>query len=71
MPLLANYQSTPFNPFNLAFTVFPVLRLLNWLLLFKLAILGLGVYLFGLAIGLSRLSRGELRLALGFQATSA
>lgn len=55
-PLLANYQSTPFNPFNLAFEIFPWLKLLDFMVILKLLLLGVFTYLFALELGLSPLS---------------
>ncbi len=54
-PLLADYQSSPLNPFNLAFELFPRLRLLDYLLLLKIILLGVFTYLFASSLGLSPL----------------
>ncbi len=56
MPLLANYQSTPFNPFNLVFEIFPDLKLLDWLLLLKLFLLGIFTWGFAAELGLSAMA---------------
>ncbi len=52
-PLLANYQSTPLNPFNLLFTLFPYLKFLDFILILKLLLLGIFTFLFALELGLS------------------
>lgn len=66
MPLLANYQSTPFNPFNLLFTIFPSLKLLDWLILLKLTLLWIFSYLFATEIRLSPISAGTSALVICF-----
>jgi len=55
-PLLANYQSSPLNPFNLAFAVWPSLKFLDFMLVLKLFLLGAFTYFFALEIGLSPIS---------------
>jgi len=52
-PLLANYQSSPLNPFNLAFTIFPGLKFLDLIVIIKLILLGVFTYLFCLELGLA------------------
>lgn len=66
MPLLANYQSTPFNPFNLIFELFPNLKLLDLLLVLKLVLLGVFTFVFLLELGLSPLSAGASALTICF-----
>jgi len=55
-PVLANYQSTPFNPFNLAFEIYPSLKLLDLMVILKLILMGLFTYFFALELGLSPLA---------------
>ena len=55
-PLLANYQSSPLNPFNLLFALFPYLKVLDLILILKLVLLGIFTYLFARALGLSPLA---------------
>jgi len=55
-PLLADYQSTPFNPFNLVFEFFPCLKLLDLMVMLKLVLMGVFTYFFALKLGLSPLS---------------
>jgi len=66
MPLLANYQSTPFNPFNLAFAVFPDLKLLDFIVLLKLLLLAVFTYLFGRQIRLSPLAAAAAAFIICF-----
>ena len=66
MPLLANYQSTPFNPFHLVFTIIPALKLLDAILLFKLGLLALFTYLLARELGLSSLSATASALTICF-----
>ena len=65
-PLLANYQSTPFNPFNLIYSIFPSIEILDWILLFKLILLGLFTYAFAQKLGLSALGSVLSALIISF-----
>jgi len=47
MPLWANYQTAPLNPFNFIFEIFPSLKLLDYLLMLKLFLLGVFSYWLG------------------------
>jgi len=66
MPLLGNYQSAPFNPFNLLFIIFPNLRFLDIVLLLKLTCLGVFCYFLALELGLSSLSATASALIICF-----
>ena len=65
-PLLANFQSAPFNPFNLVFELFPSLRLLDYLLLLKIILLGIFTYLFAIELGLSPVPAAASALIICF-----
>ena len=65
-PLLANYQSSPLNPFNLIFALFPYLKVLDFVLILKLALLGIFTYLFARALGLSPLAGSVSGLIMCF-----
>jgi len=65
-PLLANYQSTPFNPFNLVYSFFPSIEILDWILLFKLILLGLFSYFLAQKLGLSALGSALSALIICF-----
>ena len=56
MPLWANYQTAPLNLFNVIFEIFPSLKLLDYLLMLKLVLLGIFSYLFATELGLSAIS---------------
>ena len=66
MPLLANTGSEPLHPLNLIFEIFPYLRLLNYLLLIRLFLLGLFTYLFAIELRLSPLAAAGSALTICF-----
>jgi len=66
LPLLANYQSSPFNPFNLIWGIFPTLKWLDFILILKLVLLGIFTYAFAINLGLSSLSAGNCVLVICF-----
>jgi len=66
MPLLADSGSAPLHPFNLIFEIFPDLKLLDYLLLLRLVLLGIFTYLFAIEIGLSPLPAACSALTICF-----
>jgi hypothetical protein len=66
MPLLANTGSAPLHPFNLVFEIFPYLRLLDYVLMLRLFLLGLFSYLFAIELGLSPLAAAFSALTICF-----
>jgi hypothetical protein len=66
MPLLANFQTAPFHPFNLVFSILPLLKLLDYVLLFRLFLLGLFTYLLAVQLGLEPLAAAFAALGLCF-----
>ncbi len=66
MPLLANYQTAPLNPFNMVFEIFPSLRLLDYLLMLKLILLAIFTYGCAREFGRSELSAAVSSLAICF-----
>lgn len=65
-PLMANYQSAVFSPFNLAFTVFPSLKFLDYLVLLKIILLGFFTFIFAMEIGLSPLAAAGAAVIICF-----
>ena len=66
MPLLADTGSAVLHPFNLIFEIFPYLKLLDYILLLRLVLLGIFTYLFAIEIGLSPLSAACSALTICF-----
>jgi len=66
MPLLANSGTAPLHPFNLIFEFFPYLRLLDYILLIRLFLLGVFTYLFAIELGLSPLAAAGSALTICF-----
>ncbi len=66
MPLAANFQTAPLNPFNIIFEIFPSLRLLDYLLMLKLILLGVFTYGFGRELRLSALAAATSAFSICF-----
>lgn len=66
MPLWANYQTAPLNPFNIIFEIFPSLKLLDYLLMLKLFLLGVFSYWLGRELRLCFLARTLAAVSICF-----
>ncbi|MGQ9584207.1 MAG: YfhO family protein [Anaerolineae bacterium] len=66
-PLLANHQSTPLYPLNLLFFFFPIEQALGYSVLLHLSLAGVGMYVYGRQLRLSREASvlGALAFAFG------